>query len=318
MPAISASAPGKIILFGEHAVVYNRPAIAVPLLQVTVRAVFVADPLAPPHTVWIDAPVIGLKSNLQDLDSDHPIRFVFQQVMQALDISEFPSAKVLLTSTIPLAAGLGSSSASSVALARAAAEFTGHPLSDAAINQIAFEAEKIHHVHPSGIDNTVATYAKPIFFVKNQPVERLEVGAAILLVIGDTGQSSSTAEVVADIRRRWSITPEIYEHWFDEIGQCTLQARQAMKAGQAAQIGKLMTQNHELLQKLDVSSGQLNALVEAAMNAGSLGAKLSGGGRGGNMIALVSSENQAQGVVEALRSAGAFRTLVTTVPKSMR
>src|SRR5659263_470497 len=189
MPAITPPAPVKFILFGEHAVVYSRPAIAVPVLQVKAKTTIVADPLAPPHSVLIDAPVIGLSSSLKDLDPDHPIRFVIQQVMQALDIVELPSVRIRLTSTIPLAAGLGSSSASSVSLARALSTFLGHPLSDESINRIAFESEKIHHGHPSGIDNTVTTYARPIFFIKNQPIEWLEVGLPMIFVISDTGQS---------------------------------------------------------------------------------------------------------------------------------
>ena len=318
MPAISASAPGKIILFGEHAVVYNRPAIAVPVLQVKAKTTIVADPLAPPHTVWIDAPVIGLSANLQDLEPEHPIRFVIQQVMQALDIVELPSAKIKLTSTIPLAAGLGSSSATAVSLARALSAFLGHPLSDESINRIAFESEKIHHGHPSGIDNTVTTYAKPIFFVKGQPIEWLDVGLPMIFVISDTGQSSQTVSVVADVRRNWTSAPEKYEAWFDEIGQCAFQAKQAIKTGQLDEIGRLMTRNHELLQNLDVSSPELDRLVDAALSAGALGAKLSGGGRGGNSIALARSDEQAQNIADSLKSAGAVSTLITTVPKSVR
>lgn len=318
MPAISASAPGKIILFGEHAVVYNRPAIAVPVLQVKAKTTIVADPLAPAHTVWIDAPVIGLSSSLHDLDPEHPIRFVVQQVMQALDIVELPSARIKLTSTIPLAAGLGSSSASAVSLARALSAFLGHPLTDDGINRIAFESEKIHHGHPSGIDNTVTTYAKPIFFIKDQPIEWLEVGLRMIFVISDTGQSSQTGSVVADVRRNWTAAPEKYEAWFDEIGACAFQAKQAIRTGQLDEIGKLMTRNHELLQKLDVSSPELDRLVDAAISAGALGAKLSGGGRGGNSIALAGSEDQAQVIAESLKSAGAVSTLITIVPGSAR
>ncbi len=318
MPAISASAPGKIILFGEHAVVYNRPAIAVPVLQVAAKATVVADPLAPPHTVWIDAPVIGLSSALNDLDENHPLRYVISLVMQALGVSEFPSARIKLTSTIPIAAGLGSSSASSVALARAVSEFLGHPLLDDQVNQIAFEVEKIHHVHPSGIDNTVTTYARPVFFIRNRPVEQMEIGAPLTFVIGDTGQGSHTSVVVADVRRNWTLDPKKYDAIFDQIAGCTLQGRQVMKSGSLTELGQWMLLNHELLRKIDVSSTLLDSLVASAVSSGALGAKLSGGGRGGNMIALAPSIDHATEIASTLKNAGAVNTIVTTVPASKR
>jgi mevalonate kinase len=318
MPAISASAPGKIILFGEHAVVYHRPAIAVPVLQVHFRAALFADPLAPAHTVWIDAPDIGLSARLEDLEPEHPIRFVFQQVMKVLNLTTFPSARVSLTSTIPLGSGLGSSSASAVALTRAISTFLGRPFPDDIVNRIAFETEKIHHGHPSGIDNTVITYEKPIFFVKDQPIEWLELAAPLHLVIADSGHATSTAEVVEDVHRHWTAQPDVYPHWFDEIGECAIQARFAMKTGNVAEIGAWTTRNHELLQKLNVSSDLLDTLVRAALKADALGAKLSGSGRGGNMIALVANEAAASAMAKILASAGAVRTLITTVPATLK
>lgn len=316
MPAISASAPGKIILFGEHAVVYNRPAIAVPVLQVSAHATIVADPLAPPHTVWIEAPMIGLTSRLEDLDPEHPIRVIFRLVMEKLNISHFPSAKVKLTSTIPIASGLGSSSATSVALTRVISTFLGRPFPDEAVNQVAFETEKIHHGHPSGIDNTVTTFARPIYYVKDQPMRWLTVGEPLVLVIGDSGEASSTAAVVSDLRQRWSQAPEAYEPLFDRVGEVAVRAREAIDHGDLAETGRLMSQNHALLQELDVSSNKLDQLVLAAMKAGALGAKMSGGGRGGNMIALAQNENEAVEIAGTLEAAGAVHALVTTVPTS--
>lgn len=316
MPAISASAPGKIILFGEHAVVYYRPAIAVPVLQVNTRVMIVADPQAPPHTVWIDAPQIGMYSKLEDLDPRHPFHLVFRLVMEKLNISQFPSARIKITSSIPIASGMGSSSAASVALTRVISEFLGRPFPDEAVNQVAFETEKIFHGHPSGIDNTVITFARPVFFVKDQPMEWLKVGAPLILVIGDSGEASSTAAMVSDLRQRWSADTARYEQIFNQVEDCTLQARIAIEKGQLSDVGRLMSQNHVLLQEMDVSSDKLDLLVKSAHDAGALGAKMSGGGHGGNMVALAESENQAQVITEALKSAGATNVLITTVPVS--
>lgn len=296
--------------------VYNRPAIAVPVLQVSARATIVADPLAPPRTVWIEAPLIGLSSRLEDLDPQHPIRVIFRLVMEKLNITHFPSAKVKLTSTIPIASGLGSSSATSVALTRVISAFLGRPFPDEAVNQIAFETEKIHHGHPSGIDNTVTTFARPVYYVKDQPMQWLTVGEPLVLVIGDSGEASSTAAVVSDLRQRWSQNTDAYEKLFDQVGGIVLQAREAIDHGDILVTGRLMNQNHALLQRMEVSSKSLDLLVQAALETGALGAKMSGGGRGGNMIALAENESKSREIAEALETAGAVRTLITTVPIS--
>lgn len=312
MPAVTASAPGKIILFGEHAVVYGRPAIAVPVTQVQAKAWVSADPAAGPGQVRVDAGDIGLVTTLANLPADHPIALAIASAVEQLQIDHLPALRLQVRSSIPIAAGLGSGSAITVAIARALSEFLGHPLEDEQVSRIAFEVDKKYHGTPSGIDNTVIAYAQPIFFVRGQPFERLRTSQPFTLVIASTGIASSTALVVGDVRRAWQANPEPYERLFDEIGAVTQQARAAIETGPAAELGPLMTANHHLLQQLAVSSPELDRLVEAAMAAGAAGAKLSGGGRGGNMIALADAET-APVIAEALRSSGAVNTIVTTV-----
>jgi mevalonate kinase len=304
-----ASAPGKIILFGEHAVVYGRSALAVPVTQVHADAEVVDSPRA---GIWIHAPDISLHAELSSLSSDHPIASVIHNFFFAFGVSPFPSLDISITSSIPVASGLGSGAAVTVALLRALSSAVHRPLSDEQINQFAYEIEKLHHGTPSGIDNTVITYGRPVYFVRGQPIETFTVASPFTLVIADTGISAPTKESVGDVRKLWESDKPRWEKVFDEIGEIADKARAAIESGYIHELGALMDANHALLQHLTVSSPELDRLVESARSAGASGAKLSGGGRGGNMIALV-EKNRAAQVAEALMSAGAKRTIVTEI-----
>ena len=312
MPAITASAPGKVILFGEHAVVYGRPAIAVPVTEVRARAIVRADPRGAPGSMRIQAPSISLEAQLADLPAEHPLAAAVQGVLSTLSVTRPPACTLRVTSTIPLASGLGSGAAVSVAILRALSAFLGRPLSDKQVSTLAFEVEKLHHGTPSGIDNTVITYAMPVYFVRGQPIQTLHVARPFTIVIGDTNIPSPTAIAVGDVRRRWEENPTHYETLFDSAGQIALLARRAIESGLPEQLGALMDANHSLLQEMGVSSPELDLLVTTARASGALGAKLSGGGRGGNMIALATHET-APVIAGALSAAGASRTIVTTV-----
>lgn len=305
----SASAPGKIILFGEHAVVYGRPALAVPVTQVHAD-VEVSD--SPRAGIWIHAPAVNLHAELNSLPSDHPTASVIHNVLFLSRISPFPNLEIHISSTIPVASGLGSGAAVTVALIRALASFLSHPMTDEEVNLFAYEIEKIHHGTPSGIDNTVVTYAKPVYFVKGRPIETLRVGAPFTVVIGDTGLPAPTKESVADVRKLWEADKAKWEDVFDKVGEIARSAREKIERGKTKELGELMNRNHELLQAMTVSSPALDRLVEAARRAGARGAKLSGGGRGGNMIALVEPD-LAETVSKSLKEAGAKGTIVTTI-----
>jgi mevalonate kinase len=305
----TSSAPGKVILFGEHAVVYNRPALAVPVTQVHAD-VEVRDSAR--AGIWIEAPEIDLHAEVQSLPSGHPLVTVINDVILPLGISPFPNLEIKISSTIPVASGLGSGAAVTVALARALSSFLFHPMTDEEVNSLAYEIEKFHHGTPSGIDNTVVTYAKPVYFIKGHPIETVRVGKPFTIVIADTGLPAPTKESVGDVRRLWLKNTNHFENMFDEIAQISLMARRAIESGKPESLGELMNQNHGLLQEMTVSCSELDKLVEAARRAGALGAKLSGGGRGGNMIALV-NDDQAGAISAALMEAGAGRVIVTQV-----
>jgi mevalonate kinase len=312
MPAFSASAPGKIILFGEHAVVYNRPAIAVPVEQVSAKAIVTADLRGTAGSVKILAPDVGLETQLSDLSPTHPLAAAINSTTSALRVSRIPACTIKITSTIPVAAGLGSGAAVTVAILRALSAYLGHPLPDEQVCQLAYEVEKIHHGTPSGIDNTVVTYARPVYFIKDQPIEQLHPRLPFTIVIGDTGIQSPTAVAVGDVRKAWQQRKDEYEALFDSTGAIAVSARAAIDGGMTELLGPLMDANHGLLRKIGVSCPELDLLVQAARSAGALGAKLSGGGRGGNMIALITPKS-ADKVAAALETAGAVRTIITQI-----
>jgi len=305
----TASAPGKIILFGEHAVVYGRPALAIPVTQVHADVQVLDSSRA---GIWIQAPDVNLHAELNTLPSDHPLASVIHNFLFLFRVSPFPNLEIRISSTIPVASGLGSGAAVTVALTRALSSFLSRPMADEEINAFAYEIEKLHHGTPSGIDNTVVTYAKPVYFIKGQPIETFKVGAPFTIVIGDTGISAPTKESVGDVRKLWEADNGKWESVFDRVGKIAEEARKNIESGKWELLGELMDQNHLLLQEMTVSSPELDRLVSAARSAGALGAKLSGGGRGGNMIALV-NVNLAESVAKSIREAGAQRVIITQV-----
>ena len=304
-----ASAPGKIILFGEHAVVYGQPALAVPVTQVQaeVRIEKIFSP-----GIRINAPNIQLNEKLDALAPSHPLAATVRNTLAALEVDSLSSVTVLVRSNIPVAAGLGSGAAVSVAIIRALAMYLKKDLTDEQVSALAFESEKLYHGTPSGIDNTVVTYAKPVYFVKGQPIEILRVKKPFTIVIGDTGIPASTKESVRDVRVQQHKNPDRYETLFATIGSIAKTARQLIESGMPESFGPLMDENHALLRNLKVSSPELDQLVEAARAAGALGAKMSGGGRGGNMIALVPA-GKSGAVARSLKEAGATNTIITKV-----
>ena len=320
---ITSRVSGKIILFGEHAVVYGQPALAVPVNQVFAEAEVLDSPRA---GIWINAPDIGFHEKLSRIAPENPLATVVEAVFAELGISLPPSVlrtsppeggekdgiEIKVTSTIPIASGLGSGAAVSVAIIRALSSYLGNPLDDEKVNKIAYEAEKIHHGTPSGIDNTVVTYGKPIFFIKNQPIELLNVAKAFTIIIADTGISAPTKQSVADVRKLWEKNPQKINALFAAAGSIARTARQSIEGGHPERLGALMNENQRILREIGVSCRELDHLTEASLRSGASGAKLSGGGRGGNMIALSTKEN-APAIAEALLNAGAKNVVVTEI-----
>ncbi|NOX60694.1 MAG: mevalonate kinase [Chloroflexi bacterium] len=305
-PLATGSAAGKIILFGEHAVVYGRPAIAAPVQQL--RAYAEIHPGRKCQVVAVD---LNRVIDVAEAPEDDPIALMVRLACHELGRS-LPPWRIVIRSDIPMAAGLGSGAAIAAATARALLAGFRVDLPLARLSEMVYEVEKLHHGSPSGIDNTVVVYEKPVWFVRGWPPEPFATPRPFHLLIADTGIPSPTRFAVADVRAAWQKDPVRYEALFDRIGRIAAEARRHIEHGRSADLGPLMDENQQLLAKLGVSSPELERLCAAARAAGALGAKLSGAGRGGNMIALVEPEKRAQ-VKQALLAAGAKRVVETKV-----
>ena len=303
---IEATAPGKVILFGEHAVVYGRPALAAPVTQLRARAVI---EMGEGPDVRLVAPDLGRATTLAAARTTNPLAATVRLVERRAGRRLPPGVMLSVSSAIPIASGLGSGAAIAVAVIRALDTYLELGLSREEVSALAYETERLHHGTPSGIDNTVIAFEQPVYFVRREGGNLIEPFAPVRplrLLIGDTGVRSATRDVVGDVRRQWQTDPSRFEVIFDACGRLADAGRAALAAGDLAAVGRLMNENHDWLAQMSVSSASLDRLVAAARRAGALGAKLSGAGRGGNMIALVTAETE-QAVSEALSAAGAVR-----------
>jgi mevalonate kinase len=312
----TAYAPGKVILFGEHAVVYGQPALAIPVREVQASATITEITDTERGRILLSAPDIHFQEWFHLVDPQNPLAKVIQLTLDTLEITNPPAIKIEINSTIPIASGMGSSAAISIVIIRGLGQHLESPLTPERQSQIAFEVEKLHHGTPSGVDNTVIAYEKPVFFKHGDEPKPFEVGAPLLLIVADSGSNSLTYDAVGQVREGWTKDQDSYDAIFDQIGSITRLARQAIKAGQNHVLGSLMNRNQEFLRALKVSSPKLEILIQVALENGALGAKLSGAGLGGNMIALVTDENS-NNVLEAIKEAGASRTILTVLENDL-
>lgn len=287
MPTISQSACGKAILLGEHAVVHSQPAIAIPLSNKRVKVRIEPQILAPTGKIRVISPVLDIEQDLDTLPDNHPVFQAVHLTLAELNVCQTPSCSLHISSTLPISSGLGSSAALAVATTRALSEFLGHPLDHDTVNRIAFECETHVHGKPSGVDNTVITYEKPILFQKGKNIEFVEPGRTFFFVLADSGVSKLTLTSVSGLAQLLEDNPARIQPKLEEIGQLTIEGKRALFDGDIQSLATAINRNQEILKTLELSCPELDLLVEKAMKAGALAAKLTGGGKGGHMLALV-------------------------------
>jgi mevalonate kinase len=221
---------------------------------------------------------------------------------------------ITLEGNLYAASGIGASAASCVAVVRALAEYFDMKLSDEQINDIAYEGEKGYHGNPSGVDNTASTYGGLIWFQRGEKniIERIPTASPVEIVIGNTGKVANTKAAVDGVKQRREKNPKKYQEIFDRAENIAYLAKRAIQDGAFTDVGKLMNENHKLLQQIEVSSRELDFLVSIAREAGALGAKLTGGGLGGNMIALTPGKELQERVATAIEKEG-FQTVQTVI-----
>ncbi len=308
----TAHSPGKVILFGEHAVVYGYPAIAAPVTQVKAHVSIVTSNENDPGTIQLCAPDIGILGDINRLPQTHPIRILVSNLLDYFNNPSLPALQISIHSEIPIAAGMGSGAAISTALIKAFSSMVDQPIMLEDISDLAFEIEKIYHGTPSGIDNTVIAYQRPIYFQRGHPFIPLKVSQPVKIIIADTGIKKETAKVVAQVRSSWQTDTSKFNRIFYEIGEVVQLARNCLENGFVDSLATLMNSNHQLLCELGVSNPEIDRLVKTALEFKALGAKLSGGGQGGNIIVLPKDED-VDGLMKSLEKAGAVRTICTTI-----
>jgi len=275
---------GKVILFNEHFVVYGIPAIASAIGVKTTATVErsagsgVELKDARPESPGYKAEKLGQQKESLDI------------LLKFMNIdTQHNHYNITLEGDLLAASGVGASAASCAAIARAFSQELHLNFSDERVNEVAYEGEKGYHGTPSGIDNTAATYGGLIWYRRDgsaQLMERMRLRKPVEIVMGNTGKVADTKIVVAGVRERKEREPEKYERLFQNADQLARNARKQLEDFNLEKVGAYMNENHRLLQEIGVSSPELDALVKLARDTGAVGAKLTGTGRGGYMVAL--------------------------------
>lgn len=301
------TAAGKIILLGEHAVVHGRHALAVPIPD-AVCASAVQNDGSTTLTVrdW-DLHTVVKPFSKKGVDA------LVNRILERLGVADGNFA-INVNSSLPPGMGLGSSAAIAVAITRAIARCADIRIEDKIVNDIAFDCEKLAHGTPSGIDNTLACYGRPVLFRSSATldVEILPLDEMPPLIIGFSHATGSTHEQVAGVRARLDQDEPRYNAVFDQIDELSTAGAKALVAKQYQELGSLMNLCHGLLNAIQVSTPDLENMVSIARQAGAAGAKLTGAGGGGSIVALCPDTEDV--VRSALHQAG-YKTLQSTVIK---
>ena len=283
-------AHSKIILIGEHAVVYGYPAISLPLLEVEVTC-----RVLPAETPW-------------RLFEEDTLSMAVYASLEYLTIKD-ACIRCQIESAIPEKRGMGSSAAISIAAIRAVFDYYDAQLSQETLEILVNRAEMIAHMNPSGLDAKTCLSDQPIRFIKNLGFTELEMDLSTYLVIADTGVYGHTREAIQVVQSKGKDALP----YLQTLGDLTQEAEDAINHKDAEKLGEILSQAHENLKEIGVSSQEADSLVETAIHHGALGAKMSGGGLGGCIIALAANLEQAQELAQRLEEKGAVQTWIESL-----
>lgn len=298
MSKVKARSNAKIILIGEHSVVYGKPAIALPFFAAEITALIEEND----DGILIKSELFNgkLKNAPPILDG---IRQLVDESLSILKIED-KNIKISLKSTIPSQRGFGSSAAVSVAIAKALFTFADQTLNSETLTKLVTNAEKIHHQNPSGLDGDTIISRQSIYFVKGKENIQLTFGMDLDLIVADTGIPASTKEAVQIVSNNLN-----KERYIEDLGILSELVLKNIAEKDAVNMGINLSNAHKALQALGVSTKRLDLLVEQAIITGALGAKLSGGGLGGCMIAL-SKKDKTENIIKTLKKHGAQSTWI--------
>ncbi|MGB3049490.1 MAG: mevalonate kinase [Polyangiales bacterium] len=293
---------GKVILLGEHAVVHGCPAIAVGIERGVTAAARPAERDILRLSPW------GLALGPDPLGSE-PLERAFAAVLALYP--ERPALEVSAEVELPAGAGLGCSAAIGVAVLDAIDEALSIKRSRTELAEAALVWERIFHGNPSGIDNAMSAVGGVALYRKGDPLRPLRSNKPLHLVIGYSGESSSTKEMVASVARQLETDPGRVNKAFEAIEVLVRNAKLAIEAGDHIALGQLLDLNHSILSSLMLCTSKLDEMCQAARASGALGAKMTGAGGGGCMFALAPKQDQALRLCEVL-GPGAFVAEVST------
>ena len=280
----------KIILIGEHAVVYGHPGIALPFLPLETRVrVSLTD------EDYLSSSLF--KGSMTNLPQE--LLFIKFMVDELRTSMHYGPVMVEIDNRIPNSAGMGSSAAISGALVQALYDLSETPLTP----KLRFEktqlAEKLVHGSASGIDALTTTSENAWYFIKGKEPETLNIKLPGYLVVANTGIKGSTKEAVGKVAKLF--TQNLAQGHLESLGLMGILVKEAIEKSNIEEIAKYMNQAHFHLQELGVSHPKLDLMVEEALQLGALGAKLTGGGLGGSMIALVESQSIAKKIIQQFK-----------------
>ncbi len=295
-------AHSKIILIGEHAVVYGKPAIALPFpsLEVVSSVKEISGDLFLSCRYFV--------GKLEEVPRD--LKGIAVCITETLKNLKQPAEglHIQIDSSVPIGRGLGSSASSAIAVVKSLYQYFEQKLSKTKLLELVHISETFAHGNPSGIDMVAASSDQPLWFEKDGAIHPVDIKLPLHLVVADTGRIGGTLEAVESIRKNSLISPNKVKHSIDLLGDYTSRTKAALAEGNSLFVGKMMDAAHSELKKLGVSDTELDHLVQVAKEWGALGAKLTGGGKGGCMIALASSPEHAKNLAEGLLQNGAAQT----------
>ncbi|WP_331725815.1 mevalonate kinase (plasmid) [Streptomyces xanthophaeus] len=301
-------AHAKSILLGEHAVVYGAPALALPVPQLPITASAGWSPRTSDEPGGVSFTMTGSASRQVRTQGSEGLRRLITEFRTVMGVEGGSHLDVIIDGSIPLGRGLGSSAACARAVVLALADLVGRQVSQRTVFDLVQTAENVVHGRASGVDAMTVGASAPLLFQAGAAQE-LKVGCDGLFVIADSGDVGSTKEAVALLRKGFEQHAGAQERFLRLATELTDEAVRALADGKPEELGSRLTEYHGLLRAAGLSTDRIEAMVGAALSAGSLGAKITGGGLGGCVIALTQPE-QAREVTRQLHEAGAVQTWV--------
>lgn len=298
------SAIGKIILIGEHSVVYGEPAIAIPFPSARIQTIIfksnrdtILDCFSYKGSL-IDAPenLLGLSSVVKEIVNS------FNKSLVGFDIK--------IDSSIPSERGMGSSAAVAASTIRALYNYFERDLDKNTLRRLVDFSEKIVHGNPSGIDTAIVVEEKSLYYIKGEPIKEFDSNLDGYLIVADTGEKGMTKFAVSKVRKFIEENSNKGTEIIDLLGKFTVEARISIIENKALELGNIMNKAQSLLSEIGVSNTTIENLVRVSLENGGFGSKLTGGGLGGCIITLCANKEDAINISEALLNNGANNTWI--------